>query len=339
MISKKYVKYELKKCLSECSDTFKVILLSSITGSIGQLQHEEEIMEIIWKKVGMEDEEVIKSFYQKEQSRSCEFTFANNILWSSYYHIKYAIVEGSLVFVSGNPPVSVSFPIGKEHVKETIDALMVYFEEQKMKFQMHLVTQEQFERLEKLYPEKFQIAYNRDFADYIYLSEKLITLSGKKLHSKRNHINKFKAEHEDWQFELISEANRQECIEMAKKWGTLNGEEGDEDKQNELCVTIHALKNMDKLGLKGGLIRLDGEVIAFSLGEELCEDTFVVHIEKAYPHIQGAYPIINQQFVEHIAANYEYVNREEDTGAEGLRKAKLSYYPIFLQEKGLVTLR
>ena len=204
---------------------------------------------------------------------------------------------------------------------------------------MHLVTQEQFERLEQLYPGKFQIEYNRDYADYIYLSEKLRTLSGKKLHSKRNHLNKFKSEHENWQFEYITETNSQECIEMAKKWGTLNGGEEDEDKQNELCVTINAIKNMDRLGLKGGLIRLDGEVIAFSLGEELCEDTFVVHIEKAYPHIQGAYPIINQQFVEHIAADYEFINREEDTGAEGLRKAKLSYYPAFLQEKGLVTLR
>lgn len=307
--------------------------------SIELFRYTEEIMEIVWKKVGMEDEEIIKSFYKKEQSRSCEFSFANNILWAPYYHIKYAIVEGSLVFASGTPVESVSFPLGKEHVKETIDALISYFQENKQEFKMHLVTHEQFERLDKLFPGEFHIEYNRDYADYIYLSEKLITLSGKKLHSKRNHINKFKSEHENWQFEVITEENRQECIDMAKRWGSLNGGEEDEDKQNELCVTINAIQNMDKLMLKGGLIRLDGEVIAFSLGEELCEDTFVVHIEKAYPHIQGAYPIINQQFVEHLAKNYEYVNREEDTGAEGLRKAKLSYYPVFLQEKGLVSLR
>lgn len=100
------------------------------------------------------------------------------------------------------------------------------------------------------------------------------------------------------------------------------------------CVKEHG-----KTGPDRGLIRLDGEVIAFSIGEPVCNDTFVVHIEKAYAHIQGAYPIINQQFAEHEAAGYFYVNREEDVGAEGLRKAKLSYRPVFLQEKGLVTLK
>ena len=79
-------------------------------------------MEINWKKLGMEDEELIKSFYKKEQSRSCEFTFANNILWAPYYHISYAVVEGSLVFLSDESSFSVSFPLGKEHVKETMEA-------------------------------------------------------------------------------------------------------------------------------------------------------------------------------------------------------------------------
>ena len=106
--------------------------------SIELFRYTEEIMEIVWKKVGMEDEEIIKSFYKKEQSRSCEFSFANNILWAPYYHIKYAIVEGSLVFASGTPVESVSFPLGKEHVKETIDALISYFQENKQEFKMHI---------------------------------------------------------------------------------------------------------------------------------------------------------------------------------------------------------
>jgi hypothetical protein len=101
-------------------------------------------------------------------------------------------------------------------------------------------------------------------------------------------------------------------------------------------VTLNALAHLEELELKGGLIRLDGEVIAFTLGEPICEDTFVVHIEKAFADIQGAYPMINQQFVEHECSDYQYINREEDTGAEGLRKAKLSYRPVFLVEKGKV---
>ena len=91
--------------------------------------------------------------------------------------------------------------------------------------------------------------------------------------------------------------------------------------------------------LVGGILKVDGEIIAFTLGEPVCSDTFVVHIEKAFAEIQGAYPMINQQFVEHECQEYTYVNREEDTGAEGLRKAKLSYRPVFMVEKGRVTER
>lgn len=126
---------------------------------------------------------------------------------------------------------------------------------------------------------------------------------------------------------------------MAMKWRDLNGCSDDPEKEKEFCVTLNALKYMEELELKGGLIRADGRVVAFTLGEECNHDTFVVHIEKAFADVQGAYPMINQQFVEHEGKNYTYINREEDTGAEGLRKAKLSYYPVFLQEKGIVTLR
>lgn len=106
-------------------------------------------------------------------------------------------------------------------------------------------------------------------------------------------------------------------------------------------MTLNALRLMEELELQGGLLRSEpgGEVIAFTIGEPLNPDTFVVHIEKAFAEIQGAYPMINQQFAEHAAAEYRYVNREEDTGAEGLRKAKLSYRPVFLVEKGIVMLK
>ena len=96
---------------------------------------------------------------------------------------------------------------------------------------------------------------------------------------------------------------------------------------------------MEELRLCGGLIRADGKVMAFSIGEPVCDDTMVVHIEKAYADVQGAYPIINQQFLLHEASKYRYVNREEDMGEPGLRQAKESYHPVFLVEKGRVSLR
>ena len=200
------------------------------------------------------------------------------------------------------------------------------------------MTPDNFELLEKWYPGRFQIEYERDNADYVYESEKLVALPGKKLHGKRNHVNKFKSIYANrWSYESISKENVEECFQMALRWRNDNGCNEDLEKNAEMCVTLNALRLFEELGLTGGVLRVDGEIVAFTIGEPVCSDTFVVHIEKAYAEIPGAYNMINQQFVEHECMDYTYVNREEDTGAEGLRRAKLSYRPVFLVEKGTVT--
>lgn len=294
-------------------------------------------MDITWKTIELSDRETIQAYYRQEDTGSCEAAFANNYLWAAHYGVKYTILEGMLVFLSGGNDMSVTFPLGKGDTRAVLELLMAYFAEKGQRFQMHLISPAQFERLEQMYPGEFQVSYDRDLADYVYETEKLITLSGKKLHGKRNHINKFKEMHPDWSYERITKENTEECMEMAQKWREINGCEEDAEKQAEFCVTLNALRLREELGLTGGLLRADGEVIAFSLGEAGGNDTFIVHIEKAYADIQGAYPMINQQFVLHEAASYRYINREEDTGAEGLRRAKLSYHPVMLLEKGIVT--
>ena len=124
---------------------------------------------------------------------------------------------------------------------------------------------------------------------------------------------------------------------MALEWRHLNQCDLDEEKRAEVCVTMNALRLMNELQLTGGLLRVDGKVVAFSIGEELNKDMYVVHIEKAFSNMNGAYQMINQQFVLHEAMDYKYVNREDDAGSEGLRKAKESYRPVFMLEKGIVT--
>lgn len=295
--------------------------------------------EIEFKRPELEDREVISYYFKKYPSRSCERTFFNVYLWSRHYKVKYAIVENTLVFRSEDEEeYSFTYPAGeKEDVKRALEVLMEYSKELGQTFSLYCVTGSMFSQLEEWYPERYQIEYSRDDADYVYEAEKLATLSGKKLHGKRNHINKFKAERENWSYEPISEDNVEECFQMALRWREENGCDDDPGKCAEMCVTLNALRLYRELELKGGALRVDGEIVAFTIGEELCEDTFVVHIEKAYADVQGAYPMINQQFVEHECTAYQYVNREEDTGAEGLRKAKLSYRPVFLEEKGIVT--
>ena len=108
------------------------------------------------------------------------------------------------------------------------------------------------------------------------------------------------------------------------------------DKNAESCVAANFLRLFDELDVCGGLLRVDGQAVAFCIGEPVCDDTMVVHIEKALTEYEGAYTMINQLFVEHECQNMTYINREDDAGDEGLRKAKLSYKPAFMVEKGTV---
>ena len=292
----------------------------------------------------LEDKEIVRPYYEYEQSNSCEVAFANNILWAPFYEVEYAIVEEMLVFLTKRGGYSVSMPLAKDeqtaaNLKVVILKLEDYFESLGQAFHIHLVTKDKFELLEQLFPGKYSIEFDRDVADYIYEVSQLTSLAGKKLHGKRNHINKFKENNPNWSYETLTDENLEECLQMAEEWKTINLCEEKGEKHAEFCVTRRALKNYKALGLKGGVLRDGNRVVAFTLGEELNRDMIVVHIEKAFADVQGAYPMINQQFLIHEAADYKYVNREDDTGAEGLRKAKLSYYPVFLQEKGNVIIR
>lgn len=293
--------------------------------------------EIEFKRPELEDKEIITSYFEKAPSRSCERTFVNVYLWSRHYKVKYAVIEDALIFKSEDRGMAFAYPAGEpEHVKKALEFLMEYCKERECPFILYNVTSEMFAQLEGWYPGRFTVEYDRDIADYVYESEKLATLAGKKLHGKRNHINKFKSLYPDWTYEELNDDNVEDCFQMALKWRNKNGCEDDPEKNAEMCVTLNSLRLYKELGLEGGVLKVDGRIIAFTVGEPLCGDTFVVHIEKAFADVEGAYPMINQQFVQHECADYTYVNREEDTGAEGLRKAKLSYRPAFLEEKGVV---
>ena len=292
---------------------------------------------IQFRRPELKDKELIQSYYNRFPSRSCEKTFANSYLWSRHYKTAFAIVEETLVFKWEDEGVMFSYPVGHpEDVKRALEVLKAYTEECSEPFILYHVTPDLFEQLDEWYPGRFEVEYDRDVADYVYQAAKLATLAGKKLHAKRNHINKFKATYENWSYETMTKENVEECFQMALKWREQNGCDDNAEKKAEICVTLNYLRLLEELEQVGGVLRVDGEIVAFTIGEPISEDTFVVHIEKAFADIQGAYPMINQQFVEHECKNYKYINREDDTGSEGLRKAKLSYRPAFLVEKGIV---
>lgn len=283
-----------------------------------------------------EDKEIITSFMKKSDSRSCDMCFATVYLWKDFYRLEYTIYEDNLIFKSGDEGMSMSFcfPIGAGDRKKAIDALFAYSAEHDHRLILNNFYKENEEWLLENYPDRFDIEYDRDIADYIYECEKLIKLSGRKFHKKKNHVNKFKKCFPDWSYERIGRENLAECFSMLEEFKERNGEPSSHEKAEELLVTEYYLNNLEFLEQKGGLIRADGKVVAFAIGEKINSDTMAVHIEKALADVPGAYAIINQQFLVHEAEDCVYVNREDDVGEPGLRKAKLSYRPAFLFEKG-----
>ena len=293
-------------------------------------------MTIEFRKPVIEDRALATGYIKQKKSRSCEDTFGNMLLWARFYNVNIAEVEGMLVAAMLGEKISYHYPYGAGDVKKCVEALMAFSEEQGQKFQMHCVTSEEFEELEHLFPGKFEIEYHRDIADYVYEAEKLCTLSGKKYHGKKNHVNKFKKTYEHWEYVPMSTENVEEAFQLLLKWKNLNLCHEHHDKNAESCVAANYLRLFEELEVCGGILRVDGQAVAFTIGEKVCDDTMVVHIEKALTEYEGAYAMVNQQFVEHECQDVTYVNREEDTGDEGLRKAKLSYRPVFMVEKGTV---
>jgi len=302
-------------------------------------------MDLKFRKITLEDREPIQRIYMEYPSMSCTRSFANTYLWARYYKVTAAEAGGTYIFRSENEEemgakTSFAMPAGsRESVRQAVASIMEYCRAHEVPLQIYSVTEQDFALLEELFPGTFSISYSENDADYVYESEKLITLAGKKYHGKRNYINRFHLEHPDWTYESITHDNVEDCFQMALKWRNENGCNDDPEKCAEMCVALNSLRLMDELSLRGGLIRTEGKVVAFSIGEGLNEDTFDVHIEKAFADVPGAYPIINQQFVLHETEGFKYINREEDVGSEGLRIAKRSYHPVIMVNKGVVVLK
>ena len=180
-----------------------------------------------------------------------------------------------------------------------------------------------------------QVTEERDLWDYLYAAEKLDTLSGKHLHAKRNHIHRFEEEN-DWRFAPLAEVDFPACRDLLGKWLASSGEDERDGVEEEHRAIERAFQYWDALGLDGGALWVGRELAAFSLGEMTSPDTFDVHFEKADANLDGAYPMINREFVRHIRAQHpevRWINREDDMGRESLRRSKQSYHPDRMVEK------
>lgn len=297
---------------------------------------------IDFKTVELSDKEWMDPLIAASDFSGCHHNFGNIFAWSKINKTRIGRVNDFLVVKGGEEEhlQDYFYPTGKGDIKSALLELKKDAQERGHKFSLIGVSPENIKELDSLFPGMFKYEANVDSFDYVYTLEKLSTLSGKKLHSKRNHINNFKKNNDNWSFEIINTNNIDECREMNKEWCIEAGCYEDDELKKEACVVKRFFDNFEPLGLDGGLIRLKGKVIAFTLGERLNSNTYVTHVEKAFKDIQGAYPLINNEFAIFLREKYPdlvYVNREEDVGEEGLRKAKQSYYPDKMEEKYTAT--
>jgi hypothetical protein len=288
-----------------------------------------------FNEITLGDKEVLESFFKKSNLRSEEYNFQFSYIWRLILNYAWTQIGDYAVIRASIPerPQSFLFPAGEGDVKPVIDELAAYTAEVGQPLLFHTVLEPSKAILETLYPNCFEFTRVNDYDDYIYDTKSLISLSGKKLHSKKNHLNSFKAQYPDWSFEEITHDNIDDVIAMNDKWCGINCVNAERSLFHEACSVREALGEFFALGFQGGLLRVGGDAAAFSLGTPLTADTYLIHIEKALADIKGAYAAINQMFAEHFCAEYVYIDREDDSGSAGLRKAKQSYKPIMMAEK------
>lgn len=285
--------------------------------------HKPEITDKLW----------VRERLSSRDDLTCEYSFSNIFSYTAKMRLEISDVEGFLVtrcFTDGT--IGYCYPVGRGDIRKVIGLIIEDMKLQSEPCYLFGLGKNEAEELRSLFADSFDIVLDRDGSDYIYKSEDLITLAGKKYQPKRNHISFFKKNY-NWSYESMSRDNIPDCYNMNVEWLQSSGSLYSEDLEKELQIIRCVFENFDELDCKGAVIRIDGRVVAFAMGAQIRSDTFCVHFEKAFSHIRGAYPMINQQFVENELSDYKYIDREDDLGLENLRKAKLSYYPELLPEK------
>lgn len=273
----------------------------------------------------------------KNHPQISELTFTNLFSWRHFYKFRYTIRAGLLCIISvpcrGEP--FAMMPVGdvnEDNFAEAFSGLKEYFIKKGWRLVFRKISNNELPYFRSRIASEESIVYDRDNSDYLYNTVDLVSLRGKKYDGKRNHINKFKRQH-TFEYVPLGCSLLDECSRIMEEWCKEKNCKCQDGDYCERHVNMELLKNFKTLGCKGALIKMDGVFEAFTVGEMLNTDTAVIHIEKAKNAIDGLYTIINQQFAEREWSGSTYINREQDLGMEGMRKAKLSYQPVRLIDK------
>lgn len=288
-----------------------------------------------FKPIELSDKKLFENYTLCHGYHNLEASFANIFMWRRALNIQMAVDELAMYLYLSNEKMAFMLPPFLDdcdmNMAEPLERCEAFLESRGRKAILRGVTEALKKKIESDCPGRYSFTEDRNNFEYVYNARDLCTLEGKKYHSKRNHINKLISSH-SVAYRRYTADDYPACIALYEAWAAGKGGSGD-SYQNEYLAFQDALGNLGALGLVCGLLLVDGRLAAFSIGEKFGDDMAIIHIEKADPSIQGAYALINREFACHEWSDLEYINREEDMGLEGLRKAKLSYHPVFLNKK------
>lgn len=271
--------------------------------------------------------------------RGCEYCFANNLAWRRMYGTKISFYKDFYISCSGldEGRPRFTFPAGRGDMREVFREMDRVAREHGCPLIIGSVLPGQFPIFDDIFGhDGYEVSTDEGGWDYIYDRADLAGLSGKRYHGKRNHLKKLP---EVCVYSPVTEKDFDDCITYAANSYSRDSVYDDFSKMCEQFAINTFFENFHELGLSGGVLRLEGKVIAFTVAERINSDTMGIHIEKAEADIPGAYPAVNNFFARSIPERFLYINREEDLGIEGLRKAKRSYHPAFMLEKHTVTIK
>lgn len=289
---------------------------------------------IPFKPVSVNDKELYEKYFFKSRARGCNFTFANVYFWGE----QEIAEQNGFIFTLAKfgKHCFYPYPLGNGDRATAINAIIEDAKERDIPCRITGLLNEECEELEELFPNRFTFKSNRDSEDYVYSINDLAELTGKKYHGKRNHLNRFYLDHPNFSAEPLNDSNITQVKAMASSWFKHKEVPEDNSFALEKIALEKAFKDYKKLGLETLVLKEGDKILAFTMASKTAENTFDVHFEKAIIDKSCGYTAINCEFAKYIKNKYpetEFLNREEDMGLEGLRKAKLSYHPLFMIEK------
>ncbi|MCW2277514.1 DUF2156 domain-containing protein [Heliophilum fasciatum] len=283
---------------------------------------------------------MFRSYLRQRRDEGSECNFTTLYIWRRAFQTAWMILGDHLVVQAGRGERYFLPPFGPddERLDEVIQQLQAFCRVQGMTWVMRGTPDWLVCRLATRFPGKYRFRADRASYDYVYRAQDLIELGGRKYQAKRNHLHKFEKEYPNHRYVPLTEEWIGACLDNEREWCSQRGCDQDENLRLEKEAITDALDHFLELGVTGGVLIIRDKVEAFTFGEALHADTALIHVEKANPNIAGCYPFINREFCRQAWSTMTYINREEDLGLEGLRKAKLSYRPVKFVKKYTVTL-